>query len=125
MTSIKSAKSRRNREKPESKCEFLEIKMLLSGFSARRMTSLEVSCFFLLEMATEEDILEKFYGDLPEEDDEEKEANTIEISHAMEFEFLNAFRLIAGEGVESVPREKVGDILRALGYTFQSWDIDL
>jgi hypothetical protein len=75
----------------------------------------------------EEDILEKYYEDAPEDDENKDGTQTfgLGISHINEFEFLNAFELIAGEGVDAISKDKIQDIFRAVGYSLRDWDINL
>ena len=69
----------------------------------------------------EEKILQKFKEPIAIEED--KKDDSIGLTATMEFEFRQAFELVSG-GEESIPKDKIIEILRAVGFSFQSWDID-
>lgn len=59
-----------------------------------------------------------------DEIDEEGQDNPLKLTPGQKADFKAAFRVVAGEGVQSVPEEKVNDVLMAAGYTFQDEHID-
>lgn len=72
----------------------------------------------------EEKILNKFYN-INHADNEEAEAyGELGLTEIEKFEFSLAFRMVAGEDVETLPPEKLPDVFEALGYNFEEWDLD-
>lgn len=73
----------------------------------------------------EEKIVKKFYGEEGEVDDESNNIfKGLGVSKDEEFAFNFAFKVVAGDDVETVDADQVQDIFLAFGYTFPPSDIE-
>jgi Ca2+-binding EF-hand superfamily protein len=71
----------------------------------------------------EEKILDKYYAELPPEEEESGIKYQIKLSAEKYFEFEQAFKLVAGKD-ESIDREQVSEVFETLGFGFEEWHLD-
>ena len=71
-----------------------------------------------------EEVLQRFAGGDSDDELEEQRKHSLSMSKQQKFEFKMAFRVVAADGEEALPYEKLYSLFQALGYTFQDSEID-
>ena len=86
---------------------------MASTFSAAEM---DLKYELVLKRFEDENLLVDYVDD--------DHVNRLELTREQRVDFMVAFNVVAGDGVQSVPVDKVEDVLMAAGYIFQKSHID-